>query len=168
MKKDPISKLYQQMNSQELALLAFANLKKEDSLEHTRIVDAVPRRHYLCLDTTFTNYLHRIFLMASLWSIEYWRCRTQLMAVQGIFISTVIGLTDRDEEQESALLDFHEELMAAVEVALIEICDEFRIDINAVRQIAGITRVNKQENTPNAEYLQEFKGYMREVLIPVP
>ena len=148
MKKDPLSKLYQQMNSQELALLAFANLKKEDSLEHTRIVDAVPRCHYLCLDTTFTNYLH--------------------MAVKGIVISTVIGLTDRDEEQESALLDFHEELMAAVEVALIEICDEFRIDINAVRQIAGITRVFKQENTPNAEYLQEVKGCMREVLIPVP
>ena len=165
MKKDPISKLYQQMNSQELALLAFANLKKEDSLEFARILDAVPRRTYINLDATFNNYLERLFKMACLWSIEYWRCRTQLMAVKSIFISTVIGLTDRDEEKESALLDFHEELMAAVEVALIEICDEFRIDINAVRQIAGITRLNKQENIPNAEYLQEFKGYMREVLI---
>jgi hypothetical protein len=165
MKKDPISKLYQQINSQELALLAFANLNQEDSLEHTRIVDAVPRRRYLCLDTTFTNYLHRVFHMASLWSIEYWRCRTQLMAVQGIFISTVIGLTDRDEEKDSALLDFYGEQMAAVEVALIEICDEYRIDINAVRQIAGITRDFKQENTPNADYLQEFKGYMRQLLL---
>jgi len=168
MKKDPISKLYQQMNSQELALLAFANLKKEDSLEHTRIVDAVPRRRYLCLDTTFTNHLNRVFHMASLWSIEYWRCRTQLMAVTGLCLSAEIGITDRDKEKEYQLLDYHEEKMAAVEMALIEICDEYRIDINAVRQIAGITRVNKQENIPNAEYLQEFKGYMREVLIPVP
>lgn len=166
--KDPLSKLYTQMNSQELALLAFANLKKEDSLEHTRIVDAVPRRHYLCLDTTFTNYLHRIFLMASLWSIEYWRCRTQLMAVRGICLSAELGITNRNQEKEYALLDYHEARMAAVEMALIEICDEYRIEINTVRQIAGITRVFKQEHTPNAEYLQEFKGYMREVLIPVP
>ena len=100
--KDPLSKLYKQMNSQELALLAFANLKKEDSLEHTRIVDAVPRRHYLCLDTTFTNYLHRIFLMASLWSIEYWRCRTQLMAVTGICLSAELGITNRNQEKEYA------------------------------------------------------------------
>ena len=165
MKKDPLSKLYQQMNSQELALLAFANLKKENALEHTRIVDAVPRRRYLCLDTTFTNYLNRVFKMACLWSIEYWKCRTQLMAVTGLCLSAEIGITDRDKEKEYALLDFHEDKMAAVEVALIEICDEYRIDINAVRQIAGITRDFKQENTPNADYLQEFKGYMRQLLL---
>ena len=106
-----------------------------------------------------------VFQMASLWSIEYWKCRTQLMAVTGLCISAEVGITDRDKEKEYALLDFHEELMAAVEVALIEICDEFRIDINAVKQIAGITRVNKKENIPNAEYLQEVKGCLREVLI---
>ena len=106
-----------------------------------------------------------VFQMASLWSIEYWKCRTQLMAVTGLCISAEVGITDRDKEKEYALLDFHEELMAAVEVALIEICDEFRIDINAVKQIAGITRVNKKENIPNAEYLKEVKGCLREVLI---
>ncbi len=103
--------------------------------------------------------------MACLWSIEYWRCRTQLMAVRGICLSAELGITNRDKEKEYALLDYHSAQMAAVEVALIEICDEFRIDINAVRQIAGITRINKQENTPNADYLQELKKYMCQVLI---
>lgn len=165
MLKDPIGKMYQHLSSQELALLAFANLTNNNPLEDARITDTVPRHRYLCLDTTFTKHLNHVFYMACLWSIEYWRCRTQLMAVRGIFLSAELGITNRDKEKEYALLDYHSAQMAAVEVALIEICDEFRIDINAVRQIAGITRINKQENTPNADYLQELKKYMRQVLI---
>lgn len=165
MLKDPIGKMYQHLSSQELALLAFANLTNNNPLEDARITDTVPRHRYLCLDTTFTNHLNRVFYMACLWSIEYWRCRTQLMAVRGICLSAELGITNRDKEKEYALLDYHSAQMAAVEVALIEICDEFRIDINAVRQIAGITRINKQENTPNADYLQKLKKYMCQVLI---
>ena len=165
MRKDPLSKLYTHMSSQALALLAFANLANSEPLEDARITDAVPRRHYLSLDSSFTNHLNHVFYMACLWSILYWQCRTRLMAVRGICLSAELGITNRNQEKEYALLDYHEARMAAVEMALIEICDEYRIEINTVRQIAGITRAFKQENTPNAEYLQEVKGCLRQLLL---
>jgi hypothetical protein len=183
--KDPISKLYKHMSSKELALLAFANLANRDELEQARIIDAVPRHTYSCLDATFSEYLDRVFNMACCWSIQYWQCQARLMAANGCLLA---HLKDKDDIQQWALddeiRDHHARRLAAVEVALVELCQEHGIDIEAVKQIAGITTdfksnieldlsapltmsqksVFKNSTEPDPSYLAQMKSDMLGVL----
>jgi len=163
--KDPLSKLYKHMNSQELASLAFANLANNDELEQARIADAVPRHTYICLDATFRQHLDNILNMALCWSIQYWQCTARLMAANGCLLA---NLKNKDDFKQWALddeiRDYHARQLAALEVALDEVCHEYHIDINTVKQIAGITNTTTRKAIPDADYLQHIKGEMCAVL----
>jgi len=163
--KDPLSKLYKHMNSQELASLAFANLANDDELEQARIADAVPRHTYICLDATFRQHLDNILNMALCWSIQYWQCTARLMAANGCLLA---HLKVKDDFKQWALddeiRDHHARQLAALEVALDEVCHEYNIDINTVKQIAGITNNTELKTIPDADYLQHIKGKMCAVL----
>jgi hypothetical protein len=163
--KDPISKLYKHMTSKELAALAFANLANNDPLEEARISDAVPRHTYICLDATFRQHLDGIFNMACCWSIQYWQCTARLMAANG---SLLANLKNKDDIKQWALddeiRDYHARQLAALEVALVEICHEHHIDIHTVKQIAGITNNTELKTIPDADYLLHIKGEMCAVL----
>jgi hypothetical protein len=163
--KDPLSKLYKHMNSKELASLAFANLANDDELEQARIADAVPRHTYNCLDATFRQNLDNILNMALCWSIQYWQCTARLMAANGCLLA---NLKNKDDIKQWALddeiRDHHARQLAALEVALDEVCHEYNIDINTVKQIAGIAKNTTRKAIPDADYLQHIKSEMCAVL----
>ena len=163
--KDPLSKLYKHMSSKELALLAFANLANNDPLEEARIADAVPRHTYICLDYEFRQHLDNVLNMALCWSVQYWQCTARLMAANGCLLAR---LKDKDDIKQWALddeiRDHHAGQLAALEVALEEICHEYHIDIHTVKQIAGITNNIKLKTTPDTDYLLHIKSEMCGVL----
>ncbi len=160
MTKDPIAKMYKHLTAQELALLAFASLANGDELEQARIADAVPRRTYSCLDADFTQHLDRVFNMACCWAIQYWQCQTRTMAARTLW------LTAKGEQhlQADEALYRHQRRQAAIEAALMEICQEHGIDIEAVKQIAGITSDFTGKTDPDPDYLAQVKRDMLGVL----
>lgn len=164
--KDPISKLYQHMSSQELALLAFANMTTNDPLEQARIADAVPRHTYRCFDAAFTQYLDNILNMALCWSIQYWQCTARQMAANGVLLAHLHDDTDiKQLAVDDEIVERFSQQVAALELALEEVCLEYHIDINTVKQIAGITSTTTTRKTiPDADYLQHTKGEMCAVL----
>lgn len=164
--KDPISKLYKHMTSKELAALAFANLANNDPLEEARISDAVPRHTYICLDATFRQHLDSIFNMACCWSIQYWQCKSYLLASNGVLLAHLHDKTATDQlAVDDEMVERYSQQIAALELALEEICHEYHIDINTVKQIAGITTsTTTRKTTPDADYLQHIKSEMCAVL----
>jgi hypothetical protein len=160
MTKDPIAKMYKHLTAQELALLAFASLANRNELEQARIYDAVPRRTYSCLDAGFTQHLDRVFNMACFWAIQYWQCQTRIMAARTLW------LTAKGEQhwQADEALYRHQRRQAAIEAALTEICQEHGIDIEAVKQIAGITSDLADNADPDPDYLAQVKRDMLGVL----
>ena len=162
MTKDPIAKMYKHLTAQELARLAFASLANRNELEQARIADAVPRRTYSCLDAGFTQHLDRVFNMACFWAIQYWQCQTRTMAARTLW------LTAKGEQhlQADEALYRHQRRQAAIETALIEICQEHGIDIEAVKQLAGITSdfADNGDHEPDPDYLAEVKSDMLGVL----
>jgi len=164
--KDPISKLYKHMTSKELAALAFANLANNDPLEEARISDAVPRHTYICLDATFRQHLDSIFNMACCWSIQYWQCKSYLLASNGVLLAHLHDDTDiKQLAVDDEMVERYSQQIAALELVLEEICHEYHIDINTVKQIAGITTsTTTRKTTPDADYLQHIKSEMCAVL----
>ena len=164
--KDPISKLYKHMSSKELALLAFANLANRDELEQARIIDAVPRHTYSCLDATFRQHLDSIFNMACCWSNQYWQCKSYLLASNGVLLAHLHDKTATDQfAKDDDIVELFAQQIAALELALDEVCHEYHIDINAVKQLAGITTsTTTRKTTPDADYLQHIKSEMCAVL----
>jgi len=166
--KDPLSKLYQHMTNQELALLAFANLANNDPLEDARIRDAIPRRTYQSLDMAFIQYLDNVLNMAFCWSIQYWQCKARQMAANGFLIANLHSKTKSLDFEQLALDDDmvirYAQQLAALEVALEQICHEYHIDIKTVQQIAGITTATTHKITPDTDYLAHIKSEMCGVL----
>jgi hypothetical protein len=164
--KDPLSKLYKHMTSKELAALAFANLTNNDPLEEARISDAVPRHTYICLDATFRQHLDSIFNMACCWSIQYWQCQTRKMAANGVLLAHLHDKTATDQlAKDDDIVELFAQQIAALELALDEVCHEYHIDINAVKQLAGITTTGTtRQRPPDANYLKRIKGEMVAIL----
>ncbi len=164
--KDPISKLYKHMTSKELAALAFANLANNDPLEEARISDAVPRHTYICLDATFRQHLDSIFNMACCWSIQYWQCKSYLLASNGVLLAHLHDKTAADQlAKDDDIVELFAQQIAALELALDEVCHEYHIDINAVKQLAGITTTGTtRQRPPDANYLKRIKGEMVAIL----
>lgn len=164
--KDPLSKLYKHMTSKELAALAFANLANNDPLEEARISDAVPRHTYICLDATFRQHLDCIFNMACCWSIQYWQCKSYFYASNGVLLAHLHDKTATDQlTKDDDIVELFAQQIAALELALDEVCHEYHIDINAVKQLAGITTTGTTlKRTPDANYLKRIKGEMVAIL----
>ena len=163
--KDPLSKLYKHMTSKELAALAFANLANNDPLEEARISDAVPRHTYICLDATFRQHLDSIFNMACCWSIQYWQCKSYLLASNGVLLAHLHDKTATDQlTKDDDIVELFAQQIAALELALDEVCHEYHIDINAVKQLAGITTDTTLKRPPDANYLKRIKGEMVAIL----
>ena len=129
------------------------------------IADAVPRHTYICLDYEFRQHLDNVLNMALCWSVQYWQCTARLMAANGCLLAR---LKDKDDIKQWALDDeireHHAQQLAALEVALEEVCLEYHIDINTVKQIAGITNNIKFKTTPDTDYLLHIKSEMCGVL----
>ena len=163
--KDPISKLYKHMTSKELAALAFANLANNDPLEEARISDAVPRHTYICLDATFRQHLDGIFNMACCWSIQYWQCKARQMAANGVLLAHLHDKTATDQlAKDDDIVELFAQQLAALEVALEQICHEYSIDIKTVQQIAGITTATTHKITPDTDYLAHIKSELCAIL----
>jgi len=122
MKKDPVAKMYQQLNSDERAQLFFEYLSDENQIECERLSDSAPVKQYTATDLAFRDKVNRLFDMATFWGIEYWR--------NHYYAATVF--CDLDDERNRWL-----SIVTAHQQALIAVCDRHNIPIESVKRISS-------------------------------
>jgi len=153
MKQDRIANLYEGLTNKELAALAFRYMTDTNELELKRVVAAVPIKAYECSDIEYQQWFNRFADMAAFWAIEYWRNYSQFLAALWV-LHLMIARKEWDEVQ--AMIDAPEKWeshLLALDRALLVICEEHRIDPDAVRRMAGTDPFNPvYALEPNAEY----------------
>ena len=126
MKKDPLSKMSQQLNSEERALLFLKYLSEGDQIECERLSDAAPIKEYLSTDLAFRDKLNRLFDMATYWGIEYWR--------NHYFAATVFSDAGDNRNRWLARIAAHQQ-------ALIAVCERHTIPIESVMLISSTDEI---------------------------
>jgi len=88
------------------------------------------------------------------------------MAANGVLLAHLHDDTDiKQLAVDDEMVERYSQQIAALELVLEEICHEYHIDINTVKQIAGITTsTTTRKTTPDADYLQHIKSEMCAVL----
>ena len=72
-----LSKIYENLDPSQLALLAFNHLTDDNPLERQRILSAVPQRAYLTNDNRFTQMHMMLLTTLEKMSAIYWKSRAQ-------------------------------------------------------------------------------------------
>lgn len=71
-----LSKIYDNLTPEQLALLAFNHLADDDDLERQRILSAVPQQTYRMNDWYFMRHSTTLLDVAMLIGIVYWQAQT--------------------------------------------------------------------------------------------
>lgn len=137
MKKDSITKLYENISNAERAVLAFHYMTSLDGLELDRVVGSVPVKTYELLDIEFRQKLDGICNVATLFAIEHWRVYAHsLFAIVAMHI-----FMEADElEKARSMIEANklwESRLLGLDHAFLAICEECGLDSEAARWIAG-------------------------------
>jgi hypothetical protein len=129
MKIREVNKLYAKLTPQEQAALAIEAAARHDENEIDAILAQVERRHYLSAHADYTRRINVLMTLAGQYGIEYWKCRT-LMLVACDYADQC------NEEAEAPALRFLAKALA-LESAIVEVCKLAKVDINAIKRMAG-------------------------------
>lgn len=123
-----VHRLYDGLTPQEQADMVFAAIARRDSAEadtiHGRVEQVVYR-------TEHVDYHQRLLCLQSLafiYGVEYWKLRALMLVCK---IEDGDTLKDRRASRERFL-----QKTLALEVALIEVCGRFKIDMAAIKTLA--------------------------------
>lgn len=130
MKLAQTEKLYSKLSPIEQGNLSFEAIVRRDYTELDAISSAVNRFNYTMADITFCHRTRALTNLAFTFGLSYWKNSTRLLQ------SGKLG------NQKASLFYFDE--IAAMDAALIAVCKQLNVEVNAVRTLASI------ENEPNA------------------
>jgi hypothetical protein len=137
MKMPDIKKLYEVLDPEELAIMTFELLVKGDNGGAQKIATAVPRYTYTSPDISYTGTINRLFDVAALWSIEYWRCYAKMMASMGMqTLAKVASDLERMDEIET-LEDLWEGRLCALGLLLVSLKNSHDINSQAIMSFGG-------------------------------
>ncbi len=150
MKTEQVNKLYKQLSPIEQAALAFEAATREDFEEADLILESVERRNYQTPHRAYLSRCDAFFILALVYGQTYWQ--TTALAV--------IACHKRYGDDKTAA-DFYSKL-ASMNEALVHVCNEMKVDIAAVKKIAGCEYAPesfKDLASPGLvdEYAKEFK-----------
>lgn len=93
-----LSKIYENLPPEQLALLAFNHLADDDDLERERILSVVPRQTLMMHDWHFIKHSGRLGTIAHMIGISYWRA-------QAAFYMRSFAWLHQQHQTESSQLD---------------------------------------------------------------
>jgi hypothetical protein len=123
MKVQQVNKLYTKLTPHELAALAFEALSRLDTDEIEIIADSIPREKYLCVHTDYRTRSAGLQNLVRIYGIEYWKNRALMMALHA---------SVNPDGYEGLGVRFAAKL-ASMNSALIDVCQFFKVDIEAVK-----------------------------------
>jgi hypothetical protein len=124
MKAEQVTKLYTKLTPHELAVLAFEALSRLDTKEIEVIASSIPREHYLCVHTDYQTRAVGLQNLVRIYGTEYWKNRALMM--------TALNAEDSPDGYKGFGVKFAEKL-ASLNSALIDVCQFFKVDIEAVK-----------------------------------
>jgi hypothetical protein len=124
MKPSQVNKLFTKLTPHEQAVLAFEALSRHDINEIEIIVDSVPREKYLCVHTDYQTRAAGLQNLVRIYGTEYWKNRALMMMA--------LHASDNPDGYEGLGVRFAAKL-ASMNSALIEVCQLFKVDIQAVK-----------------------------------
>ncbi len=127
MKPVQISKLYAKLTPNEQAALAFEASVNDDIADIEAIVSAVTRRNYIMPDREYMKRSDGLILLSWFYRGEYWK---------NLAMGFSLSLAGTPNKQNGKLVDKYAAKLAAMEVALNQVCSQLNVDVQAVRKVA--------------------------------
>lgn len=129
MKPSQVNKLYAKLTPHEQAALVIEAAARLDENEADAIMEQVERKHYLACHADYTRRIHALTTLVGQYGIEYWKLRALMLiaceyAEQG------------NQEAEAPALKFLAKCVA-LEAAIIEVCNWLKVDVKAIKTMAG-------------------------------
>ena len=132
MKTDRIAKLYDGLEPQELAALAFDNYMAHNFVEVKRIVSAVKN------GSEYNQHYSGFFDMMQFWATEYWRNMAFHLAAFVRYKNARLAGADYPELHERMnSIDTGIEKIASLEAALMAVCARYNVSHEHIRRYAG-------------------------------
>ena len=125
------------MAPKTLAAMTFESLVKNERETANAIIESLPRYDYRSVDEEYRSTLDNYFQIASLWSLEYWRCYAKMLASIGLSVSS---RRENDIEQEKEHDDreyLWEGRLRALGMILDELQEKYGIDRSILPYFAG-------------------------------
>lgn len=124
MKPEQVNKLYKKLTPQEQAALCFDAAIRHDEGEINNIIANVESHNYKCLDYQYRKRVMGLYMLGLVYGGMYWKTRTLMTAAAFV----------PDYQQEAHI--FLNKL-SSMDVALIAVCKHVKVDIIAVKTLAG-------------------------------
>jgi hypothetical protein len=128
-----------------------------DENEAGLIVNSVEWRTYRSVHADYRQRVERLVLLVSCYSMEHWKTRALMLQA--------FNLYSRDDDEDLGDLGinlFYR--LQAVEVALVEVCEQAKIDIESVKSFACIRNfqplLEYADSELVAEYVVSFSGIL--------
>jgi len=124
MKPEQVNKLYNKLTPQEQAALCFDAAIRQDKNELDSIVASVEQQTYKSLDYRYRKRVMGLYMLGLFYGGMYWKTRTLMTAAAFV----------QDYRQEAHLFLNN---LSSMDVALIAVCEQIKVDITAVKKLAG-------------------------------
>lgn len=155
MKPALVNKLYAKLTPEEQANLMFEAATRHDDGEINAITSQVERKVYKCVHADFERRINGLQVMASQYGVEYWKNIAMLLFACQL-------ADEASEDLEKAAYRYHAKIKAQ-ELALIEVCNQLKVDISAIKMIAGcsdielpLNELQEVNETQVSEYVGSF------------
>jgi hypothetical protein len=153
MKPAQVNKLYSKLTPHEQAALVIEAVARLDGSEADAIMEQVERKHYRSIHADYTRRIHALTALIGQYGIEYWKNRA-------LMLLAVTYAEDGHEAAETSAMLFLAKVVA-LEAALIEVCNQLRVDVMAIKKMVGcLDEDAKPEKLQNAdtELVKQYVG----------
>lgn len=153
MKPAQVNKLYAKLTPYEQAALVIEAAARLDESEADAIMEQVERKHYLACHADYTRRIHALTALVGQYGIEYWKNRT-LMLIACEYV-------DQGNQQADATALRFLAKCVALEAAIVEVCKLAKVDIKAIKNMAGCPEeeVRPEElEKADAELVKQYTG----------
>jgi hypothetical protein len=118
-----VHRLYDGLTPTEQANMVFAAVARRDTAEAETILSRVEIGSYRATHADYRRQLLALQALASVYGLEYWKVRAVML-----YACETAGAEEAAERFLQKTL--------ALEVALVDICDRFNVDITAIKTMA--------------------------------
>ena len=147
MRPSQVNKLYCKLTPHEQAALSFEAAVRRDEAEFDAIIDSVPRVVYQCVNTDFQQRITGLFALAGDYGINYWKTRALMM--------TALHASNDKDGYDKFVIHFSQK-MASMNVALIDVCQLFKVDVEAIKTMADCKGQPTFDKYAETELIEQY------------
>ena len=149
MKSAQVNKLYAKLTPHEQAALVFEAAARLDENDVDAILDSVERRTYLTVHADYHRRAYGLQRLVGQYGIDYWKNRALMMLS--------CKQAEGSKQADNSTLIFFAKVIA-IETALIETCKVLKVDVAAIKKMAGCPDGESKLNLPkvDAELVRQY------------